>query len=831
MSHRYTCLSCLLQQSRQNTPRIKKGALPPTWQVHNETTGAGYSGGARVRQSGRRLLSITTRRDGVHPTAFADNGEPSNGSRFRSRKASRFLSSAATDGTHFKVSPSIEGQIQALQHLKGRLNYFVYTSKDAVELGRDEMSIEQALGNYGGPPPEVEEEGLQNHYDQLTAAMTQHFAGQPYSEIRDRLEQIPQFKSLPDKTRQQLLQDVPNLQDSLQSLGIIQLSTAIRRVSSKTKDGPCPMDSAHTDPPTRSSAASAAEDEADVPATSYSALPSVHQDLVAVDMGKIDVPTLSFDLSRVLFNPGVYQLQDPRSRVYNFDPYLEKIMPVTEFNFEALNKYVTSSKDNSLRDIAVQRKKRYIGSSSSMTSTLAHLHFLLSGWRPLTVDMLSREFKAESDNFTKFQRAPTAAFLRYQDGVYAMDADKEFDDATVLLSLGRSMEKLLTLEKEDYEKLRKSNALQSGDFELPPEQYHYTELGSFLMRSQLDAYDPRLPGTGMFDLKTRAVVSIRMTMADERGKGYQIKHRYGTWESFEREYYDMMRSAFLKYSLQARMGRMDGIFVAYHNIERIFGFQYISLPEMDKALHGQTNRSLGDQEFQYSIKLLTELFDRATKQFPEQSIRFHFETRESAATKKEAKPWMYVFAEPVSEEEVERIQSSRVKEVREAEQRILGGATSSTTDSPQTLPAAPEFVPESNAADSTFLDSLAEIDVSSAPKHVQASKPDRAQILGLKVVVQNKVDGHKTMRPVKLTADQKWSIDYSITEMPQHQAQAKYIQCRSRRSIIHGSNRDNNRVSEGYVSRLIDMSEAGAAWRKRRDELDAAREKVVLYDD
>jgi hypothetical protein len=30
------------------------------------------------------------------------------------------------------------------------------------------------------------------------------------------------------------------------------------------------------------------------------------------------------------------------------------------------------------------------------------------------------------------------------------------------------------------------------------------------MRSQLDAYDPRLPGTGMFDLKTRAAVSIRM---------------------------------------------------------------------------------------------------------------------------------------------------------------------------------------------------------------------------------------------------------------------------------------------------------------------------------
>lgn len=32
----------------------------------------------------------------------------------------------------------------------------------------------------------------------------------------------------------------------------------------------------------------------------------------------------------------------------------------------------------------------------------------------------------------------------------------------------------------------------------------------FIMRSQLDCVDPRLPGTGVFDIKTRACVSIRM---------------------------------------------------------------------------------------------------------------------------------------------------------------------------------------------------------------------------------------------------------------------------------------------------------------------------------
>ena len=65
------------------------------------------------------------------------------------------------------------------------------------------------------------------------------------------------------------------------------------------------------------------------------------------------------------------------------------------------------------------------------------------------------------------------------------------------------------------------------------------------------------------------------------------------------------------------MGRMDGIFVAYHNTDRIFGFQYISLSEMDSTLHGQWDTCLGDQEFKLSIKLLNDVLNKATKKYPE----------------------------------------------------------------------------------------------------------------------------------------------------------------------------------------------------------------------
>lgn len=381
-----------------------------------------------------------------------------------------------------------------------------------------------------------------------------------------------------------------------------------------------------------------------------------------------EVPRLSHDLDRVLFNPGVYDLQDPRSRVFNFDPHLASIMPVKEFDFNALKEYVTSSKDMKLRNLCAKHGKKYCGSTSSMTAILSHFHFLLSAWRKPNFSTLSRSFKVEFESFTKITRAPAAAFANFKDGVYAIDADKKFDTANILSMLGKSMEKLLTLPKEEFEKYSRARSHQLSEEEKNADEgFHYTTLGDFLMRSQLDAHDPRLPGTGMFDLKTRAVVSIRMDVGDyEKGVGYEIQNRTGQWLSYEREYYDMIRSAFLKYSLQVRMGRMDGIFVAFHNTQRIFGFQYISLAEMDYALHGTRDLHVGDHEFKASLTLLNDLLDRASKRFPGKSLRLHVETRETNP------PLTYFFAEPVDDKMISRIQKQGQKSVAKFQTEILG---------------------------------------------------------------------------------------------------------------------------------------------------------------
>lgn len=343
--------------------------------------------------------------------------------------------------------------------------------------------------------------------------------------------------------------------------------------------------------------------------------------LQALDVPRGPVPRLAYGLDRVLFSQGVTELRDTHSRVYNFDPFLEKILPVAEFDFSIMKSFTTSSKDPTLKKIATEQKKKFVGSSSSMTGLLKHFHYLLSAWRPPAFDMMSYNFPGQKEpKFTKIQYAPEAVFLRWKNGTYAIDADKEYDTGNILSYMGQYMEKLLTVPQDVFERHRvgHSHTLTEEDKSVV-DAFHYSTIGDIVMRSQLDAYNPKLPGSGMFDLKTRAVLPIRMRTSDyEWGMDYEITSRRGEMHSFEREYYDMIRATLVKYSLQARMGRMDGIFVAYHNIRRIFGFQYIPLDEMDVSLHGQTGPALGDQEFAFSVKILSDVLNKAAERFPEQ---------------------------------------------------------------------------------------------------------------------------------------------------------------------------------------------------------------------
>ena len=58
---------------------------------------------------------------------------------------------------------------------------------------------------------------------------------------------------------------------------------------------------------------------------------------------------------------------------------------------------------------------------------------------------------------------------------------------------------------------------------------------------------------------------------------------------------------------------MDGAFVAYHNTQKIFGFEYITLKEMEQRIFGC--QEFSDQIFTASLCLIEQIFDRILEDF------------------------------------------------------------------------------------------------------------------------------------------------------------------------------------------------------------------------
>lgn len=274
---------------------------------------------------------------------------------------------------------------------------------------------------------------------------------------------------------------------------------------------------------------------------------------------------------------------------------------------------------------------------------------------------------------------------------------------------------------------------------------------------------------------------------------------------------------------------MDGIFVAYHNIARIFGFQYVSLQELDMALHGQADRVLGDREFCVTLQLMDEIFDQATKEFPEQSLRIMFETRDS--TKTEPNGYMRVFAEPMTDAEIDKVQKSGKDKVEEYEKKMAAGINPQASGSEgQTLEEkmSPSTL-ESNAADTAFLDEVLSMSTTKEELEKPAAPATTEKPIGCWLLhIYNEVNDTSVARPVHLTAEDRWTVKYTLERYADSKSGALYNASRNRRAADLVFNLEA-KANNYFTDKLRTMSESGRTWREEQDELDSQREKVVLY--
>ncbi|CDK26465.1 unnamed protein product [Kuraishia capsulata CBS 1993] len=321
--------------------------------------------------------------------------------------------------------------------------------------------------------------------------------------------------------------------------------------------------------------------------------------------------TLKNNLDRVLFSPGVHYLQDPRTRVFNFPEFLQDVPKPKEYDLKEITNFIKASRDEVLKEITKTESLKFFSSSSSMTGSLKHFHYFLSSNRPANVSFTSKDFEEKLVDFAAGARSPEITILKKHNvgtkeenkpPVWSVDVEHLYDMPNVLAELGHFTERQLTMDEEEFTKLLSDNR-KGKNLKARPRKtdaYHYAKSGQFVMRSQLDCYDPRIPGTGTFDLKSRSVSAVRYDLPHVTGNytGYQLLKTHGVYESFEREKFDLARGTMIKYALQARIGNMDGIYLAYHNLEKMFGFEYLPLSEIDSIFHScidsVSGKSLGD---------------------------------------------------------------------------------------------------------------------------------------------------------------------------------------------------------------------------------------------
>lgn len=179
-------------------------------------------------------------------------------------------------------------------------------------------------------------------------------------------------------------------------------------------------------------------------------------------------------------SPGVHVLRDLRTNVYNFDPFLEKIVQPEDFNFDCLPPFIPPFKDSALHSLAVEKGAKFVSSTSSISATMSQIYYLISNMRELNLQHLSSVFTEESKKFTMINRAPTAVILRpHGDGVRSIVTEKIDSAENVLSQLGQSLEKLLTLDKAEFKRLLKdaSNPLRIDDLD----GYAHTLVASIIL--------------------------------------------------------------------------------------------------------------------------------------------------------------------------------------------------------------------------------------------------------------------------------------------------------------------------------------------------------------
>jgi hypothetical protein len=247
---------------------------------------------------------------------------------------------------------------------------------------------------------------------------------------------------------------------------------------------------------------------------------------------------------------------------------------------------------------------------------------------------------------------------------------------------------------------------------------------------------------------------------------------------------------------------------------------------------------------------------------------------------------MHIYAEPMSEEDIDAIQNSQKEKIAEWERKLRDptyksneqpvddsvqeddnsinefedsssdlvkeSSRTEVSESDQ-ISNSPEAESEASVAQNSEatekdplveqIEGISETSGSKAEAKSEADENTDKPLLGLVLTVRSKVDGEYVERPERLKKNQDWTIEYSLTEKSTPQAWREYTGAKNRRKSIYGklnSNLDKTALDKAdpestelsyndhYINMLKDLSEKGRKIRAGLDEKAANQPKIVV---
>lgn len=325
------------------------------------------------------------------------------------------------------------------------------------------------------------------------------------------------------------------------------------------------------------------------------------------------VPTLAQKLDPMIKYPGIYRLEDLRQsfgeEYYNF---FKKLPQPHEVDFDQIPPYVPPSLDPKLAALAKTHRARFTMSTSTISSVLSQIYYVLSHFKESNYFSLDAFSESDKAKFMSSQKKGTTSFLRCVDpaeDLWALDSDSGLFvyNHQILLDMGRVIEKMCAMEMDRFTKLFVKGHQRLD--EVTPLEADYHRLLSvnneILLRSQIDCQGCDAQGAPLvFELKSRAAAPIRYLVTEYyKFLDYRVEGIYGALNSYERELWDLIRGAFLKYYFQLKIGNMNGAMVVYHSTFETFGFEYFPFADIAQVMFGHMQRA--DAVFVLGSKVLS----------------------------------------------------------------------------------------------------------------------------------------------------------------------------------------------------------------------------------